>query len=558
MASTLSPIGKTVYPGLLRDRRFLVLTLPFWPTDYLKRRDPALKPPLALYEKIRGGLRLAALDPQGIHEGLRLGQSLADARALLPHLTVLPYEAEFFTEAFADFADWHSNASPLVGVMKDSKPYGDLVLDITGVDHLFGGERKMLHQLVARLRALGYAVNGAVASTIGGAWGLSHFAPNRVIEPHDLDQSLDLLPIAALRLQENQLSLLNQMGLKTIGELRHRPRKPMLARFGASLIIRLDQAYGLIEERMVPRLPVSEHFVERKFPEPISQLDDVLLTARDLAQDLARHLEEDGVGAQAFHLFLYRVDHKVMTLSLNAGRVTRDPLHIANMFKHRAERLSEENYDPGFGIDVVRLAASSLDRLDATQLGAFSIGSGADMLDQLTDRLASRLGAIAVLKTELIKSHVPERAARLVPVLGRYQKMANEEPDLERPLRLLPMPELVAINAEVPDGLPASMIWRRQQYRLVKAAGPERLSAEWWRRREKLKLAPDPKPEKPEPGEIPKPLPYQPDLPLFDPVTGMRDYYVVEDRDGHRFWVFRLGLYGGPVHPSWYLHGFFA
>jgi protein ImuB len=246
-----------------------------------------------------------------------------------------------------------------------------------------------------------------------------------------------------------------------------------------------------------------------------------------------------------------------MTLSLNAARLTRDPRHIASLFRHRAERLSEENYDPGFGIDMVRLSASSVDRLDAAQLGAFTIETGADALDQLTDRLASRLGAISVLKTQMIQSHVPERAARLVPLLGQGPDKKSQAPNLERPLRLLPMPELVAINAEVPHGLPASMIWRGRQYRLVKAAGPERLSAEWWRRRERLKLVPDPKPKKPEPGEIHKPPPYVPELPLFDPVTGMRDYYVVEDGEGHRFWVFRLGLYGGPVHPTWYLHGFF-
>jgi protein ImuB len=102
------------------------------------------------------------------------------------------------------------------------------------------------------------------------------------------------------------------------------------------------------------------------------------------------------------------------------------------------------------------------------------------------------------------------------------------------------------------------MIWRRRQYRLVKAAGPERISAEWWRRNERLKLVPDSHPNPPEPGEKPRPQPYRPDLPLFDPVTQMRDYYRVEDGEGRRFWVFRLGLYGGPVHPTWYLHGLFA
>jgi protein ImuB len=47
-------------------------------------------------------------------------------------------------------------------------------------------------------------------------------------------------------------------------------------------------------------------------------------------------------------------------------------------------------------------------------------------------------------------------------------------------------------------------------------------------------------------------------LETFDPETSARDYYVVEDDGGRRFWVFRLGLYGARTPPSWYLHGFFA
>ena len=126
-----------------------------------------------------------------------------------------------------------------------------------------------------------------------------------------------------------------------------------------------------------------------------------------------------------------------------------------------------------------------------------------------------------------------------------------------RPLRLLPMPEPVAINAEVPDGLPASMIWRRASYRLIKAAGPERLGAEWWRTGQRLQLVPPFVPQKPEPGEKPEKPPYEPKLVQFDPEAGTRDYYMVEDEDGRRFWVYRQGLYGGDIHPGWYMHGFF-
>jgi len=534
-----------------------VLFLPTWPTDYLKRVDPRRTGPLALHERIKGGLRIAALDTEAGRAGVRLGQSVADAKALVPGLALEEMNRPLLEAGFADFADWHSNASPMVFVMEDISRFGDLVLDITGVDHLFGDERAMLRLLLTRLRMLGYTVAGAIAPTIGAAWAVSHFARSQVVEDDHLVATLDSLPVSALRLTEPQVATLTQMGLKTIGQLRERPRKPLQARFGQSLLVRLDQAYGAIEERMTPRLPLAEHHVERRFAEPIGLMDDVLACTQDLAIRLSHRLEAEGKGAQTFHLFLYRVDHKVMTLSVNSARLTRDAHHISQLFAHRAERLAGE-YDAGFGIDMIRLAASSIDQLASSQLGAFAGDDGTEDLDQLNDRMSSRLGAMAVLRTQLVASHLPERAARLVPSLAAPPILTAPLQPLNRPLRLLPAPEQVLISAEVPDGLPAAMIWRRQSYRLVRGAGPERLGAEWWRRLERLELVPPPQPKPLEPGEKPPALPYVPDLPTHQAEQQTRDYYRVEDEEGRRFWVYRLGLYGGAVMPTWYLQGFFA
>lgn len=502
-------------------------------------------------------MRLAAVDADASRLGLKVGQNLADARALVPALTVREMDRPLLEAGFADFADWHSNASPMVAVMTDSEAFGDLVLDITGVTHIFGGEGPMLRRLLERLRKLGYGVEGAIAPTIGAAWAVSHFARSQIITAEGLETLLDGLPVSGLRIGQGQQATLLQMGLKTIGQVRQRPRKPLQARFGVDFLLRLDQAYGHVAERMTPRLPVVEHHVERRFAEPIALMDDVLACARDLAIQLAYRLQAMAKGAQAFHLFLYRVDHKVMSLSVNSARLTRDPQHIAQLFAHRAERLSGE-YDAGFGIDMVRLAASSLDTLEASQIGAFAGDDGTEDLDQLNDRMASRLGVMAVLRTQMAASHLPERAVRLVPSQAMAETAAPRRPGLTRPLRLLPAPELVLINAEVPHGLPASMIWRGERYRLIKASGPERLEAEWWRQAERLLLAPLPDPVTPKPGEKAEPPPYVPDLPLYDAEQMTRDYYRVEDEGGRRFWVFRLGLYGGPVMPTWYLHGLFA
>jgi protein ImuB len=538
-------------------RRFLVLFLPHWATDFLKRRDPDLRAPLVLYEHIKGGLRVAALDHEAMRAGLRVGQSLADARALVSGLTVREINRPYFEAGFADFADWHSNASPLVAVMEDVSRFGDLALDITGVAHLFGGEAAMLRHLLSRLRALGYTVAGAIAPTIGAAWAISHFARSQVLDTDQLQPVLDGLPVAALRISPSQISGLTQMGLKTLGDVRPRERKALQARFGQSLITRLDQAYGLLEERMTPRLPVAERYAERRFAEPISLMDDVLMTAHDLAIQLGLRLEAEGLGGQAFHLFLYRVDHKVMSLSVNSGQLTRDPDHISKLFSHRSERLESE-YDPGFGIDMVRLAVSSVAPLDAMQLGSFSHDGLAEDLAQLNDRMTSRLGPLAVVRTQLLATHVPERAARLVPAIVATANDPISGPVPQRPLRLLPRPEPVAINAEVPDGLPASMIWRGDRYKIEKASGPERLGAEWWRTGERLQLVPIEPAQAPKPDEKPEPQPYVPNLVVFDPDAATRDYYVAEDATGRRFWIFRQGFYRADEPVHWYLHGLFS
>ncbi len=111
-----------------------------------------------------------------------------------------------------------------------------------------------------------------------------------------------------------------------------------------------------------------------------------------------------------------------------------------------------------------------------------------------------------------------------------------------RPPFLLPHPEPVAVVAEIPDGPPARLEWRRRRCRIVKAEGPERIAPEWWQ--PLLALA------RPDEAEAhPKRR------------SRTRDYYTIEDEAGRRYWVFREGLYGreeSEAPPAWYLHGLFA
>jgi len=156
------------------------------------------------------------------------------------------------------------------------------------------------------------------------------------------------------------------------------------------------------------------------------------------------------------------------------------------------------------------------------------------------------------------------------------------------------------VLAEIPEGPPARFTWRHVTRRVVKAEGPERIAPEWWRALARVSHGPE---------DFASSLPTHSPLPpcggararlhsssaergseqasaeggasqtqnvLLTPLPTLphkggggasgkrsprpRDYYRVEDEDGHRYWMFREGLYQESEHgvPSWYLHGVFG
>jgi protein ImuB len=112
--------------------------------------------------------------------------------------------------------------------------------------------------------------------------------------------------------------------------------------------------------------------------------------------------------------------------------------------------------------------------------------------------------------------------------------------------------------AEIPLGPPMRMTWRNISYRILKASGPERIEGEWWRSGKHLEFLLPPKKEEEKPLKEDDEKPHVTSLEPYRPSQVTRDYYMIEDEGGRRFWVFRMGLYSDDNIPVWYLHGFFA
>ncbi len=486
--------------------------------------------PLVLVAPGKGGARLVALNKAARACGLVRGELLSNARSKAADLQTRVADPAADAAALRKLALWCLRYTPLVTAWDDANGADGLFLDIAGCAHLYGGEERLRDDLAHRLRCFGLVARIAIADTAGAAWAVAHHGnENRmVIAPEGQEEAVRSLPLAALRLPDETLALLHRLGFRRIGDLLRKPRAPLAARFGAALLLRLDQALGYAADPLQPACPPPRYHARLSFAEPIVSEEHVTEATRRLLAVLKESLSQDGVGARKLRLLLFRVDGEVASLDIGLARPSRDAEHLAQLISLCLGRLSG-GLDAGFGFEAAALHVTVAGPLADRQTSLHSeshddVGNEA----RLIDRLAQRLGKDAISRLHPRQSHIPERA-----VVARhaadsaFSVWSSDRPAAARPLQLLTRPEEVGeVMALIPEGPPRRFRWRGVLHQVQHAEGPERIAPEWWRRAE---------------------------------ADVERDYYVVEDGNGHRFWLFRAGFYkDGALAPRWFMHGVFA
>ena len=531
-------------------------------TDRIANRSSAPADALIIAGPVRGALRLTAVNDAAAALRLKAGMPLADARAMYPAIAVADADEAADRRLLEAIADWCDRYTPLVGL----DPPDGLVLDVTGCAHLFGGEAALCRDLTRRLVEYGYQARVAVAATVGCAWAAARFAETMIVPSGEERETLSPLPLAALRLAPGEIEAPSQVGLKRIADVLDRPRAPLAARFGQAFVRRIDQALGREDEPIAPRLPVPAAMAEQRFAEPIALEADVLGTIERLSGQLGQMLERRGEGARLLQAALFRTDGKVFRIEVGTAEPLREAGRIRRLFTDRLDVIGDE-IDPGFGFDVVRLAALATERCEPAQTGLAAPDHAAE-LAHLIDRLGARFGLRRVTRFVPQDTHIPEFAAMAVGAAGmrshaaypgrsaiRSSALQTRDPggfhepgsrisgapfhaaphpghaELDslaptRPIRLFERPEPITAIAEVPDGPPAQFTWRQVRHVVVHAEGPERIAMEWWR------------------DETGRAL--------------MRDYFRVESEEGLRVWLFHEWPRNPEHRTRWFLHGVFA
>jgi len=497
------------------QKRYMVIWFRYLTTDWLTLRKPEMKDvPFVFVAPERNRSVVTAANPIAEAQGIYQGMAAADAKAITTNLQLLDHIAGKEAKLLKQLGLWCIRYTPIVAL---DIPNG-LILDISGCAHLWTDERGYLKEIVNKLRASGYYARAAIADTVGAAWAVARYGKTTpIVTAGTQAQTLLSLPPKALRLDFVVLQKLQKLGFNTIKSFIQIPRTVLRRRFGEAFLLKLAQALGVEDEQIIPLVPPVPYTERLPCLEPVRTAKAIEIAIQKLLEGLCTRLQSEGKGVRKASLKCYRIDGKMVQVGISTNRGSHSVSHLFKLFELQIGKI-----EPALGIELFLLEAPRVEDIDPLQekLWAAKPGLQDTALAELLDKLAGKIGADAICRYLPAEHYWPERSIKQTASLADAAT-TNWRTDRPRPLRLLQYPEPVEVMALLPDYPPKVFTYKGKRHVVEKADGPERIEREWWQ-----------------------------DKGLH------RDYYAVEDTDGQRYWLFRLGHYD--AEPQWYLHGFFA
>ncbi|MCC6216195.1 MAG: DNA polymerase Y family protein [Polyangiaceae bacterium] len=477
---------------------------------------------LPLAVTLPGAGVLCAVSEAARGYGVREGQAVAEARALVSRLVVRELPLEQLEQALGRVAESALSFGPLVALELPDTVW----VEVTGAAHLAGGEAALVEELAARARGLGHVARVVLASGPRLAQALARWSPEvarqrgaLVVAPSREAELVAALPVVALGppsgvflpepralLSAERLEHLARLGLGTLGALARLPREAAAPRLGPHASAVLDLCAGRDEAPLVPYRPPSVLVESAEWEPAAGSREPLLFVLRGLTARLASRLAGRGLAVSALELTL--VHDAGMARLAGAPPVERLALELSaplrreeELWRVLAARL--ERLALAAPVVGVRLAAPGLARTQPVQLelarvqGGVTAQSGVERLPALLAELTADLGRENVGVLRRVDALRPEAQSRLVrpPRAGaeagvrrRGGRSAAGAPSAEQvaPAPVGPFPPPASLlRRPMPLGVqlePGAMVTLgRRLYVIERVLFEHRLEAvEWW------------------------------------------------------------------------------
>ena len=407
-----------------------------------------------------------------------------------------------------------------------------VVLDIAGLDRLFGPPHKLAQDLAQRARELGLEANIAVAANPDAAiLAARGFAGITVVPPGKQAERLGSLPIGVLQVAPEILETLDRWGVRDLRALAALPAVALAERLGQEGLRLQKLARGAVERPLVPAEPPLTFEETMELEYPVSLLEPLAFVLGRLLEQLCARLEAWALATNELRLTLIldtaqsedlgdwvigRSGHRVIDSAVNSavnsmtrspdGPITRFlrlplPLLDARLFL-KLLQLELRAHPPRAPVVKVVLAAEPA-KPRPGQGGLFLPATPApDRLELTLARLAAIVGEQKVGAAEVLDTHRPDafEMRRFAPAAPQGLKPSPKD-RITAPLKPCPdtnpnsalavmalrrfRPPLTA-KVEVRDGEPVSIAAGEIHGEVASVSGPWRSSGDWWKGGESL------------------------------------------------------------------------
>ena len=349
--------------------RLACLSVPLFPLAARLRAEPELaRQALAVVDGEGPAARVVAATRAARRAGVRAGQTLAQARVVLPGLAARGRDAEVERAAAETLVETAARFSPRV----EAAAPGLVWLEVDGLGRRYSGpegERELGRALAAAARAGGLPARVGLASGKLAARVAAELA-RREGEPEIVPaegEAAFLAPLALARLGPEVTlgETLARWGITTVGELARLPPGEVAGRLGEAGRALHAAARGLDSGPLAPHAPPPDFREGSDLEWPLVTLEPFLFLARAALDRLARRLEVEGLGCArlGLSLALEPDGHDERAIELPAPTVDVQALL-------RLVRLDLEARPPGAAVSGFAFTATP-DRPRAAQLSLF-------------------------------------------------------------------------------------------------------------------------------------------------------------------------------------------
>jgi DNA polymerase-4 len=321
----------------------------------------------------------------GIHSAMPIGR----AARLCPSAAFLPVDRDKYARVSREIMGILATFTPLVEPVSIDEAF----LDVTASRTLWGDGLTVARTIKSRIRAetaltasVGVASNmfvAKVASDLDKPDGL-------VVVPAGTEEAF-LAPLPVSRLWgvgQVTARALEEMGIRTIGQLARVPLPHLVARFGASGTGLRELAVGQDGRAVEPAGEPRSMGAEETFARDVRDADVLRATLRGQAERVARELRAEGYGARVVTLKVRYADFATLTRS-HTIEPTQDGLRI---YREAAGLLARLR--PSRAVRLIGLSVSGLGAAGRGQLSLFAPDSmRRERLAAALDDLARRFGA---------------------------------------------------------------------------------------------------------------------------------------------------------------------